>query len=155
MPVCWRASLDPKKEQAMKTFHKFAAAIAVVGALGAVTPAFAQSVFDGPTTMNGPSDQTGLTSLGIDISRAGGSPEAVAQFIAGLNYEAQRGVLHGCQTAIANPVSYSTGVLSFCQNAVGTGSSGGALGFAAETPMVAPAQPYQMPVLQPDTGEAY
>lgn len=140
----------------MTTFHKFAAAIAVVGALGAVTPAFAQSAFDnGPAAMNGPSDQTGLTSLGIDISRAGGSPEAVQQFIAGLNSEAQRGVLNGCQTAIANPVSYSTGVLSFCQNAVGTGPSGGALGFAAEPPMVAPAQPYEMPVLQPDTGEAY
>ena len=147
----------------MKNFTKFASAFALVAALGAVSPALAQDLFSDTTTMGGPADQTGLTSLGIDISRAGGSPELVQQFIAGLNPEAQRGVLNGCQTAIANPVSYSTSVLAFCQTAVGAGTSGGLLGFAPEAPMVAPAQPFEMPamqsqgapVLQPDTGEAY
>lgn len=139
----------------MTTFHKFASAVAVVAALGA-SPAFAQNLFDDTTNQGGPSDQTGLTSIGIDISRAGGSPEAVQQFIAGLNPEAQRGVLNGCQTAIANPVSYSTSVLAFCDTAVGGNvAGGGMLGFAPEAPMVAPAQPYEMPVLQPDSGEAY
>lgn len=147
-------------------YAKILSTVALVAALGAVSPAFAQSIdmTTSSTSGGGPADETGLTTLGIDISRAGGTPDSVQQFIAGLNVEAQRGVVNGCQTALANPVSYSGSVLAFCQNAVGAQASGPMLGFAPETPVVSPAQPYEMPtmiepssgpVLQPDTGEAY
>lgn len=125
---------------------KFLSTVAFVAALGAVSPALAAS--------NGPADETGLTTLGIDISGVGGSSQAAQQFIAGLNADAQRSVINGCQTALANPVSYSGSVLAFCENAVSV-ESGPVLGFAPAAPIVAPAQPYEMPVLQPDTGEAY
>lgn len=127
---------------------------ALVAALGIAAPALAETTFDS-TSGGGPADQTGLTTLGIDITRAGSTPDSVHQFIAGLNVEAQQSVISGCQTAVANPVSYAGSVISFCENAIGAGATTPMLGFAPLAPQVSPAQPYEMPVLQPDSGEPY
>ena len=110
---------------------KITAIVAMTAALGASTSALA--AWD---------DETGLTSLGIDISRAGSTPEAVNQFIAGLNPEGQRSVLNGCQTAVADSVGYAPPVISFCENALsggGAGASTQVLGFVPEpAPMTVP-----------------
>ncbi len=90
---------------------------------------------------SGPDDTTGLTSLGIDISRAGGSSESVQQFLAGLAPDTQRAVLSGCQTALANPSTYAPNVIAFCQTANGNAGFGmsPALGFAPVEPTTVPA----------------
>ena len=109
---------------------KLTAIVALTAALGASGSALA-----------GWDDETGLTTLGIDISRAGGTPETVNQFIAGLTPEGQRGVLNGCQTALAQSAGYAQSVISFCQNALGAGvQPAPMLGFAPDegAPVTAP-----------------
>ena len=90
-------------------------------------------------------DQTGETSLGIDISRAGDSPGGVAQFLAWLGPNSRTGVMGNCAQAVANPGRYHPFVLSFCQTAV---SEQPALGFApaAEPQFPAPAPMMDEPV---------
>ena len=80
----------------------------------------------------------GENGIGIDISTAGSSPASVGQFLAGLAPETQHLVLTGCETAVANPVGYKQDVVTFCENALGTGARVGALGFAEQAPLVEP-----------------
>jgi hypothetical protein len=131
------------KEKAMK-IGKITAALAFTAALGASASALAWD------------DETGLTSLGIDISRAGSSPEAISTFIAGLNPEGQRGVLHGCEAAVSQPAGFHENVIGFCQTVVGLGGvpQTQMLGFAGEEPaFVAPFPGEEAPMtVAPSSG---
>jgi hypothetical protein len=68
----------------------------------------------------GPSDATGQSTLGTDISRAGGSPASVQQFLAQLQPDARNSVIMGCQNALNDhDPAFNPSVLSFCMTATG------------------------------------
>ena len=116
---------------------KLSAAVALAAGLGLAAPALAQDVFD-DTAPTGAADETGQTTLGIDISMAGHSPEAVAAFIAGLAPDTQRGLIGGCQTAVEYPAGHHQSVIGFCTTALEVTMGGPAMGFAPEDPGLAP-----------------
>ncbi len=107
---------------------KFTAILSLAAGLAAITPALAEeSSLD---------ESPGMSSLGIDISHAGGTSATVSQFLAGLSPEAQRGVINGCQNAAipTNAGNYDQDVQSFCHVVNGLGGNVQALGFAAPEP---------------------
>jgi hypothetical protein len=124
-----------KEEKAMNT-RTTTAALALAATLLAV-PALAA---DEPNPI-GALDQTGVNSLGVDISRAGATPEGVQRFLAWLGPNSARGVIENCSQALRNPTRYHPFVINFCQTAVADQT---ALGYAPETlgpeiPMMGPA----------------
>jgi hypothetical protein len=100
------------------------AALALAASLLAV-PALAS---DAPNPI-GPLDQTGVTTLGVDISRAGATPEGVQRFLAWLGPDSAHGVVDNCSQALSNPTRYHPFVINFCQTAVADQT---ALGYAPE-----------------------
>jgi hypothetical protein len=126
------------------TIGKITAILALSAALGASTSALA-----------GWDDETGLSSIGVDITRAGSSPEAVSNFIATLNPEGQRGLINGCQTAVVQPAGYHENVIGFCQTVVSLGGVPAAdtqmLGFLGEEPQLAAPFPDEQPSVAPMT----
>jgi hypothetical protein len=129
----------PSNEEKAMNIGKLTAIAALAAGIGATAPALASLL-----------DETGLNSLGIDISHVGAGPESAQQFIAGLAPDTQRAVLNGCQTAVTFPVSYPHEVRVFCQDAIGAGAPAGALGFMQEpASVVAP-----MPDFAPTIPEA-
>ena len=110
------------------TIGKLTAIVALATGIAAAAPALAS--WD---------DETGFTSLGVDITTAGSSPAAVQQFIAGLAPETQRGLLNGCQTAVTYPSTYAPSVVAFCDTAIGGGimamPATPVMGFVQEEPM--------------------
>jgi hypothetical protein len=124
--------------------------IAKLAAIAALTTALgASAALAAAATATGADDQTGFTTLGIDISGAGRSPASVQQFLAGLAPDTQRSLLSGCQTAIANPVSYAPNVVAFCETATGNVGAGmQPLGFA-------PVEPSTVPSMGAGGGAAY
>ena len=121
---------------------KLTSIFALTAALGAASPALAAS---------GPDDQTGLSTIGVDISRAGGSADSVQQFLAGLARDTQNLLLNGCQSAIANQAGYAANVIAFCETATGVGApvASSALGFAPEEPVMSP---FSVPSMEPNPG---
>jgi hypothetical protein len=121
---------------------KLTAIIAMTASIGAVGPAFAA----------GSDDETGMSMLGIDISRAGTSQENFQQFVAGLAPDTQRLFLRGCETAMADPAAYAPNVFAFCQTALNVATPASpVLGFIPEeAPFVAPT-----PAIQPSDNPAY
>ena len=132
------------------TFVKLTTALAFTGALLAASSAFASST-QSTTTID---DSHGLNSIGIDVRGAGGSPEAIQQFLSRLSPETVRGVVNGCQNAVNSP-SYSQEVQSFCVgvNQIGGAVQPSALGFAApaKAPFFAPMM-NKAPAARPDTS---
>ncbi len=93
-----------------------AAILSVSTVVGLAGPAMALN----SDNNSGPADDTGMTTLGIDISRAGGSSASVQQFLAQLPANTRDSVLNGCQSAVAsNDASFHPAVLAFCRTAVG------------------------------------
>lgn len=70
----------------------------------------------GSATDSGGANDTGMASLGVDITGAGNTPDSVSTFVAGLSAEQQTGVRNGCQSIAANPAKASPQVASFCTN---------------------------------------
>jgi hypothetical protein len=56
--------------------------------------------------------------LGIDVSKAGSTPAEVHAYLSTLNPEAQRMVIGGCQTALAQPETVQNTTVTFCQLAL-------------------------------------
>ena len=117
-------------------------AIASFAAVLAASQAWASdSSFNG-----GSEDETGFSTIGVDITNAGGTPEAVHQFVAQLASQTAQSVERGCQTALTYPSGYNSNVLAFCQNLQGSGASNEALGFMAtersKNPLASPAPAY-------------
>jgi hypothetical protein len=101
--------------------------LSVTALLGAASPVLADE------TLTGPDDQTGLSTLGIDISSVGGSSAAVGQFLAQLPPDTLRGVIGGCQTAVTSQSGYAPAVVGFCRTALNQAPAGApALGYAQE-----------------------
>jgi hypothetical protein len=114
----------PSKEEKAMITRTTTAALALAATLLAV-PALAA---DKPNPI-GALDQTGVNSLGVDISRAGATPEGVQRFLAWLGPESARGVVDNCSQALRNPTAYHPFVINFCQTAV---ADQPALGYAPE-----------------------
>ena len=136
---CWAGLHD--EEKAMN-IGKISATVALVTGLGLAVPALA---VDETTFRGGPDDETGLTTLGIDITGGTGAAQDPSTFLAGLEPQAQQMVINGCRTAIDNPVGYHGTVLGFCNDLIQTGADAfvePALGFvpAAPAPTFAPDQ---------------
>lgn len=128
---------------------KLSAAVALAAGLGLATPALAQSVVE-DSAPTGAADETGQTMLGIDISMAGRSPEAVSEFIAGLAPDTQRGLIGGCQTAVEYPGGHHQSVVGFCTTALEVTMGGPPMGFAPEDPGLVPEfPPFEA---EPDNG---
>ena len=113
------------------TIRKLALIASVATLVGAASPVLAD---DSNSGMTGPNDDTGLSSLGVDISRVGGGAAAVGDFLAGLSPDAQRGVIGGCRTAVNSGGSgYSPAVVGFCRTALNLEPMpGSALGYMAQ-----------------------
>ena len=87
-----------------------------VATLVSAGPAFALNVQNN----SGPEDATGMTTLGVDITRAGGSATSVGAFLAQLSPETRDSVLAGCHSALnGNDASFNSAVIGFCRNATG------------------------------------
>lgn len=105
----------------MKTIN--ALKIASVAAMLAIAgPAIAQDA-NPPVAQDEPgspntdplTDETGMASLGIDISAAGTSPESVQAFLATLAPDVQTKVMNGCATINQDSTTVNARVASFCQ----------------------------------------
>ncbi len=95
--------------------------LAVAAALSIGSTAFAASPAgdaskSGGNLSNPATDDTGMASLGVDISGAGNTPAQVHAFVSGLPASQQTSVQSGCQSITATPGSASQTVQSFCQN---------------------------------------
>ena len=89
----------------------FAAALAFSGA------AFAAGASSTTGTQGGIQDETGLTTLGVDISKVDLSK--TDDFMASISADQQAGVKKGCETVVANQANQNATVLSFCQKLTG------------------------------------
>lgn len=103
-----------------------------IGKLSAIVALTAALGTGSALAATGADDESGFTTLGIDISGAGSSAESVHQFLAGLAPDTRRELLGGCQTAVSYPVSYAPNVVAFCATATGAAGSGmsSVLGYA-------------------------
>jgi hypothetical protein len=68
------------------------------------------------TTNGSANDDTGMASLGVDITGAGNTPDSVNSFVAGLSTVQQSGLRNGCQGIAADPTNANPKVVSFCTN---------------------------------------
>jgi len=107
----------------LATLAAIVSAATLVSALPAmaITASNSTGSGDSPHDMTGPGDSTGMSTLGVDISSAGGSSASVRQFLARLSPDTRNSVLTGCSNAIANhDGTFNPVVLSFCRTATGT-----------------------------------
>jgi hypothetical protein len=123
----------PSHEEKAMNIGKISATIALATGLGMAAAAFAEE----SSQRSGPDDETGLTTLGIDITGGTGVEQDPSIFLTGLSPDTQQMVINGCQTAIDNPVGYHYRVLGFCGELIATGSGAfveTALGFVPQAP---------------------
>jgi hypothetical protein len=90
---------------------KLIAILSLTTVMGAVAPALAETDSGGP-----PTDDSGVSTLGIDIRHFGGSPENV---LAALSPSERRSLINNCESALRSPVDKSGTILSFCQGVTG------------------------------------
>jgi hypothetical protein len=84
--------------------------LAMAALIAAATPALAHGT--GP---RGPAaDNTGIVSLGVDITLAGTSPESVGDFLTALPKVRQRSLVYACRSIEAAPLFANRRVLGFC-----------------------------------------
>ena len=89
----------------------FAASLAFSGA------AFAAEASSTTGTQGGIQDETGLTTLGVDISKV--DLNKMDAFMASITPDQQASVKKGCDTVVANQANQNHAVLSFCQKLTG------------------------------------
>ena len=118
---------------------KLMAVLSLATAMGAVAPAFAATDSGGP-----PSDDSGVTTLGVDIRHFGGSPENV---LSALSPSERRALINNCESALRSPGDKSGTILSFCEGV--TKAEPTRLSFAEPRRFVV--QPNEMPT--PRGGE--
>ena len=92
-------------------------ALSLVAVLAIGGSALAANVTtNGAATDSGSANDTGMASLGVDITGAGDTPASVHSFVASLSTDQQSGVKNGCQHIAADPTNASPKVVSFCDN---------------------------------------
>ena len=91
------------------------ASIAMLALSGAAFAAESTSSTTG--TQGGIQDETGLTTLGVDISKV--DLNKMDEFMASITAEQQDSVKKGCETVVANQANQNHTVLSFCQKLTG------------------------------------
>ncbi len=95
--------------------------IALALAVGfAAAPGFAQTATTpNSDTKGGLQDDTGMATLGVDISAAGSTKSEIDTFVAALPADQAEKVKTGCDTVVANQDNQNPKVLSFCQAVTG------------------------------------
>lgn len=99
-------------------FRKTLVLASFAGILALSGAAFAQDATtpatSGSDTTGGVADDTGMSTLGIDITQYD-----AAKGMAGIPADQQAQVQAGCDTVIANQANQNAAVLSFCQKLTG------------------------------------
>ena len=92
-------------------------ALSLVAALAIGGSALAENVTtNGSSPDSNSANDTGMATLGLDITGAGNTPADVHSFVAGLSTDQQSGIKNGCQSIATNPTNANPAVVSFCQN---------------------------------------
>ncbi|MEJ0097444.1 MAG: hypothetical protein WDM84_05265 [Bauldia sp.] len=114
------ATLDEPERQ-MNTIGRVTA-VALLALATVAGPALANDhgndSFKDPMT-----DNTGLSSLGIDIDPAGNNLDSLRAFLATLRPDQQRGLFNGCRYELDHSGDSNLNVLSFCKRLSEVGKS--------------------------------
>jgi hypothetical protein len=112
MPAAFLRRTSPK-ENIMNRFVIPAAVAALVASLSlGALPASAHAPFASD-------DNSGMSTLGVDISTVGSDPASVHQFLSQLSPDARSAVIGGCHTYLSAQEDAAPTVIPFCQTAVG------------------------------------
>lgn len=92
-------------------------ALSLAAALAIGGSALAANVTtNGVAPASNSANDTGMASLGVDITGAGNTPASVHSFVASLSTDQQSGIKNGCQRIATDPTNASPNVVSFCDN---------------------------------------
>jgi hypothetical protein len=93
--------------------------IAIAAAIAAVSASLTLAAL--PASAHAPyasDDNTGMSTLGVDISGVGSDPSSVYQFLSQLSPDARQAVIGGCRTYLGAQEDAAPTVIPFCQTAV-------------------------------------